>query len=100
VNRKNQVQSDERAVSEKRLEFEKFLADLSATLVALPPNRVDDEIRNSLKKVLEFFQIDRWSLLQLLPGKMSWQIVHIADANGISPYPTGTALPVSLVPWT
>jgi formate hydrogenlyase transcriptional activator len=100
VNRKNQVHSAERAVPEKRLEFEKFLADLSATLVALPPNRVDDEIRNALKKVLEFFQIDRWSLLQLLPGKTSWQIVHIADADGISPYPTGTALPVSLVPWT
>jgi hypothetical protein len=45
-------------IPEKRLDFEKFLADLSARFVALPPERVDDEIRDALKRVLEFFQID------------------------------------------
>jgi formate hydrogenlyase transcriptional activator len=99
VNRKNQVHSAQRAVPEKRLEFEKLLADLSARFVALPPERVDDEIRNALKEVLEFFQIDRISLLRLLPGKTLWEVTHNADAAGISPYPIGTALPVSLVPW-
>jgi hypothetical protein len=38
-------------IPEKRLEFEKFLADLSARLVALPPERVDDEIRSALETV-------------------------------------------------
>lgn len=99
MNRKNQVHSAEGASPEKRLEFEKLLADLSARFVALSPERVDDEIRNSLKEVLEFFQIDRWALLQLLPGKTLWQVVYNADANGISPYPTGTGLPVSLCPF-
>jgi formate hydrogenlyase transcriptional activator len=84
----------------ERLEFEKFLADLSARLVALPPDRIDDEIRNALKEVLEFFQIDRLSLLQLLPGKTLFQAVYNADASGTSPYPIRTALPVSLFPWT
>jgi formate hydrogenlyase transcriptional activator len=83
----------------ERLGFEKFLADLSARLVALPPDRVDDEIRNALKEVLEFFQIGRISLLRLLPGKTLWEVTHNADAAGISPYPVGTRLPVSLVPW-
>ena len=99
MNRKNQVHSDEWAAPEKRLEFEKLLADLSARFVALPPERVDEEIRDSLKEVLEFFHIDRWALLQLLPGKSFWQVVYNADVNGISPYPIGTALPVSLCPW-
>jgi formate hydrogenlyase transcriptional activator len=76
-----------------------LLADLSARFVALPPERVDDEIRNALKEVLEFFQIDRISLLRLMPGKTLWEVTHNADAAGISPYPIGTALPVSLVPW-
>lgn len=99
VKRKNHTQSSEPAASEKRLEFEKFLADLSAKFVALPPKQVDDEIRSALKEVLRFFQIDRITLLRLLPGRTSWMATHNADAAGISPYPTGTALPVSLVPW-
>ncbi len=83
----------------ERAEFEKFLADLSARFITLPPEQVDDEIRNALKEVLEFFQIDRISLLRLLPGKTLWEVTHNADAAGISPYPIGTHLPVSLVPW-
>jgi formate hydrogenlyase transcriptional activator len=100
VNTKDQVHSSEGVQSQKRLEFEKFLADLSARFVALPPDRVDDEIRNALEKVLEFFQIDRCNLFQLLPGKTLFQVTHNADVDGISPYPIGTPLPVSLFPWT
>jgi formate hydrogenlyase transcriptional activator len=81
------------------LEFEKFLADLSARFVALPPDRVDDEIRNALRKVLEFFHIDRCNLFRLLPGKTHLMVTHNADVNGISPYPIGTPVPVSLFPW-
>ena len=99
MNRKERGDSAEQAAPQERLEFEKFLAYLSARLIALPPDRVDDEIRNALKKVLEFFQIDLISLLWLLPDKTSFMATHMADASGISPFPVGTALPVSLVPW-
>ena len=99
MNRKNQAHSAERSAPEKRLEFETFLADLSAKFVALPPEQVDDEIRNALKKVLQFFEIDRCSLLRLLPCRTQWQVTHNADAAGDSPYPVETSLPVSLVPW-
>ena len=100
MKRMNSVYSAKQAISEKRMEFEKFLADLSARFVALPPEQVNDEIRNALKRILEFFEIERFSLLQLLPGKTSFQVVNAA-ASGISPYPIeiGTAMPVSLVPW-
>ncbi len=98
MNRKNPEHSVAWLAPENRLDFEKFLIDLSTRLVALPPDRVDDEIRNALRKVLEFFQIDRCSLLQLLPCKTLWQVNHAATATGIQPYPIeiGTAI----VPWT
>ena len=84
---------------EKRLEFEKFLADLSGRLVALPPERVDDDIQNALKDVLEFFQIDRCALLHLLPGRTLYRVEYNANANGIPPPNVGITLPVSLFPW-
>jgi formate hydrogenlyase transcriptional activator len=83
-----------------RLEFEKFLAELSTRLVALPPERIDDEIRSALKEVLEFFQIDHFNLLRLLPGKTHFMVTHNADADGIPPFPIGIPRPVSLYPWT
>jgi len=99
VSRKKQVHSAERAASKKLLEFEQFLADLSAKFVALPPEQVDDEIRSALKAVLGFFGIDRISLLRLLPCRTQWLVTHNADTAGDSPYPLETFLPVSLVPW-
>ena len=99
VNRENHSPSTELTASKKRLEFEQFLADLSARFVALPPELVDDEIRNALKEILRFFQIDRCSLLRLLPGKELFSITHNADTMGISPYPVETTLPVSLFPY-
>ena len=99
VKRKNRIHSSETVAPEKRLEFEKFLADLSAKFVALPPEQLGDEIRSALKRVLEFFRIDRISLLRLLPDKAFWMITHNADTAGDSPYPLETPLPVSLVPW-
>jgi hypothetical protein len=91
--------SSEQSAPEKRLEFEKFLADLSGRLVALPPERVDDEIQNALKEVLEFFQIERCALLHLLPGKTLYRVEYNANANGISSPYVGITLPVSLFPW-
>jgi len=99
VSRKKQEHSAERAASKKLLEFEQFLADLSAKFVALPPEQVDDEIRSALKAVLGFFAIDRISLLRLLPCRTQWLVTHNADTAGDSPYPLETSLPVSLAPW-
>ena len=99
VSRKNPPHPDQRSASEESPEFEKLLAGLSSRFVALSPEEVDDAISNALKEVLELFSIERCSLLRLLPGKTSFQITHNAVATGISPYPIGTALLVSIVPW-
>jgi formate hydrogenlyase transcriptional activator len=99
VSGKKPGHSVERSAPDRRLEFEKLLADLSARLVALPPEEVDGEIRRALKEILEFFRIDRCTLLRLLPGKTSWQVTHNAAAAGISLYPIRTPSPISIVPW-
>lgn len=96
---KNLEDSVERSAPGKRLGFEKLLADFSARFIALPPERVDDEIQSALQAALEFFRIDRCSLLRLLPGKTSWQITHSADTAGVSAFPVKTILPLSLFPW-
>jgi formate hydrogenlyase transcriptional activator len=99
VNRENQAEPALQAASDRRLEFEKFLADVSARFVALPPDRVDDEIRRALEEALEVFQVDRCSLVRLMPGKTFFQVTHGAAADDILPYPIETLLPVSIFPW-
>jgi len=98
-NKKGPGQSAGKAASEKRLEFETLAADLSARFVALPPEQVDDEVNSALRELLDFFGIDRISLLRLMPDKMFWQISHNADADGVSPYPVGSPLPVTIYPY-
>ena len=56
----------EEALSD-RLQFEQLLSGLSARFVNIPPDQVDSEIEDGLKQILEFFQVDRCALLQLLP---------------------------------
>jgi PAS domain S-box-containing protein len=98
-NKKGPGQPAVKAVSEKRLEFETLVADLSARFVALPPGRVDHEVCSALKDVREFFSIDRIALLRLMPDRTSWQITHNSDSAGPSLYPVAMSLPVSLVPY-
>jgi len=83
----------------ERLQFEQLLSDLSARFVNLPPDRVDSEIENELRQVLEFFRVDRCSLLRLVPGKASWQITHTASSGNVPTRPAGVELPSSLYPW-
>ncbi len=79
--------------------FEALLSNISARLIATPPDRIGPEIRGSLEQVREHFGVDRCSLLHLLPGKTAFRIIFISDVAG-SPPPVGTDLPVSIVPWS
>lgn len=99
MNRKSELHPADDGASERRLEFETLLADLSARFVALPFNRVDDEINEALNRLLIFFGIDRISLLRLLPDRKFFLIIHNADSTGTTLYPLATPLPVSLFPY-
>ncbi len=95
----NRAGPTEPAVPGRHLEFVRFLADVSARFVALPPDRVDDEISKTLKDVLQFFQLDRCNLIRIVPGEGEFRVTHVADVEGVLAYRVGTAQPVALVPY-
>jgi PAS domain S-box-containing protein len=83
----------------ERLRFEQMISDLSARFINVPAERLDGEIENALKKVLEFFEVDRCGLLHTLPGRDSCKITHVAYSENAAPVPIGTELPRSIHPW-
>ena len=68
-NKKAQKSQNVRISCAEHPDYEKFLAELSARFIALSPDKVDEEIGNAFKEILRFFDVDRSSLLKLLPGK-------------------------------
>ena len=82
-----------------RFRFERLLSGLSARFVNLPPDRVDSEIEDGLRQILEFVHVDRCALLRSLPDKTSWLITHVASSDYVPPVPAGIELPRSLYPW-
>lgn len=90
---------DAEASLKERLLFEQLLSDLSARFVNTPSDRLDAEIESSLKQILEFFQVERCGLIQILTDQASWQLTHAAYARGIQPPPLGVVFPASLFPY-
>ena len=50
----------------ERLRFETLLAELSATFVNLPASQVDSQIESALRRLVEFLDVDRGGLAELL----------------------------------
>jgi formate hydrogenlyase transcriptional activator len=99
MNRKNLEQPDRKARTEAHLEFERLLADLSAKFVRIPAEQVDSEINYGLKRILEFFQVDRAGLLRSLPHRSAYRITHAVYGEDVPSVPAGVELPMSLYPW-
>ena len=97
-------QLDEREKIEKaleeRLRFESLLSDLSARFVRVSADRLDGEIENALKAVLEFFQVDRCGLLLTLPDRSAAQVTYAQYANDqVVSVPVGTIVSRTRFPW-
>ncbi len=84
---------------EAQLAFKDLLSRVSAGLVDLPPDRADAEVHRLLGEVLSFYRLDRCAMVRSLPGKTSWEIVCVADVEGVPPVPMGAELPRSTNPW-
>lgn len=85
--------------TDDRLEFEEMISNLSARIIRMTPEQLDSEIELALKRVLEFFQVDRCALLRAFPGKDAWEISHAVYSENTPPVPIGTLLPRSIHPW-
>ena len=82
----------------ERLQFERLISNLSARFVNIAPDQIDFEIESALKKIVNFFQVDRCGLVRILPNDSLFRISHVAYATDVSPVPESD-LPTGLFPW-
>jgi formate hydrogenlyase transcriptional activator len=100
--KRKQEKTEEKWTDENLLErllFERLLSDISARFVNIAPDQVDLEIQSALRKILEFFQVDRCGLVQISVHDNSFRITHVAYASDIPPVPENTDLSLNLFPW-
>jgi formate hydrogenlyase transcriptional activator len=83
---------------QERLHFETLVGDLSARFVSVPPDQLDGEIERALRRILEFFQIDRCGLIQVLPDRQAWKLTHAAISESLHSPPVRVEIPVTLFP--
>ena len=97
------MQTVQRETNEKtlkrRLRFEEMLSDLSARFMATPFEKLDSEINNALRQIMEFFQVDRCALLEIRADKAFARVTHIEYGEGIEQVSGETNL-AELFPWS
>jgi PAS domain S-box-containing protein len=91
--------ANENSILGERLSFEQLLSDLSARFIQIAVERLDTEIERALKTILDFFQVDRCGLLQVLPSTGVWMITHVAYSQNVPTVPKKVQLPASINPW-
>jgi formate hydrogenlyase transcriptional activator len=74
-------QSEINLLSEMKeeLQFEKLLIDISTHFVNVPADRIDDEIKETQRRICEYLDLDRsalWQLSKKEPGKVLLTHVH------------------------
>ncbi len=83
---------------EARLRFERMLADLSATFINQPCDRIDGVIENSLRMLVEFLGNDRSTLVRLTEDPKHILVTHSIAVPGVEPFPLGP-LADGQLPW-
>ena len=78
---------DLQAALAERLRFETVLAELSARFVNLPPERVDEEIEEALRRLVEALRVDRTALGRLTEDGRDFVVTHSFALPGIAAFP-------------
>jgi formate hydrogenlyase transcriptional activator len=65
VTARRQLEQATRFVVEEQLEFERLVAELSASFINLPADRVDDAIRDALQRIGEALDLDRCTFFRI-----------------------------------
>jgi signal transduction histidine kinase len=82
----------------ERLRFEALLSELSAVFSGLPVLEIDNEVTRGLRRIVDFLDVDRGSLVQFSKDRLSAQTTHSWTANGAVQAPS--AIPLDQIPWT
>ena len=86
------------AALEDRLRFERLLADLSATFVNVPAERLNDNVDSSLKLLVEFLGNDRSTLGEFTDDSAHILVTHSYAVPGCERFPLGM-FAVDQLPW-
>ena len=92
---RRQAERTSQLVSEGQLEFERLVAELSASFINLPADRVDDAARDALRRIGEALDLDRCAFLRIQPDGVAVSPVFWHRA-GIAP---PLAFPLRQAPW-
>ncbi len=87
------------AENERQFHFEQFLGELSRSFIHLPTDQIDSQISKGLKRIVEYFGIDRSSLFQRMPGEASRVLSHFYDRTGITELPETEYLTAEKFPY-
>ena len=82
----------------ERLRFEALLSELSAEFSGLPTLEIDNEINRGLRRIVDFLEVDRGTLVSFSDDKLWAQTTHSWAADGVAPAPAAIAL--DQIPWT
>src|SRR5215471_4319834 len=67
----------------QRVEFEKFLFDLSTTFIAIPEDSIDAHMTQGLARVGAFLEMDRVTLLELSPDGAAMTVAYSWSRPGV-----------------
>ena len=79
---------DEEAPLERVLQFERLLTSLSSKFINLPSERVEEEIKNGLKKVVAFLNADRSTFFELDQDSKIIRTICSYEVDGVEPFDT------------
>ena len=82
----------------ERLQFETVISDMSARLIAAPPEQVESAIEATLGHVRTFFAADRCGLLRVSGDQTVVKVAYAAYAEGV-PGVSGDVNLSELFPW-
>lgn len=82
----------------ERLRFEALLSELSAVFSGLPALELDFEITRGLRRIADFLEVDRASLVKFSEDRQSVHTTHSWTADGVAPAPS--AIVLDQIPWT
>src|SRR5271157_3188206 len=81
-----------------RIEFETLLSNISAQLIAVTADQLEETIVSALDSVRRFFKADRCCVLDVTDSKDAWQGTYTAYEEGVSFVPSDINLAL-LYPW-
>lgn len=66
----------------ERLKFEQLVSTISTRFINLPTGEVDKEIKNDLRRIVEFLDLDRSSILEFSDDQTRIRVTHSYTAPG------------------